>query len=245
MPEAQRGAAKSTAWGVVAGISGSGAFATWIAATSDTAFPAWPAWTLGILTLAASYLCFKPVYGTRPFRRRPRAPGPATTQSLSRHPDDVELLPERDGMRLRLLLRNNSEPTEFSVQVIAVRDPLGRAIGPQHWTVPWLDDSSTEPKRVLCGQTRILDFARYDAIATENEIRDGQGDTAHWQFSSVPHTVKARYYNLRCQADLDEQRFLLTVRLISARLGAFADRELAVGVQAHEPVCEAADERDS
>ena len=73
--------------------------------------------------------------------------------------DDVGLAPERDGVHLRLLLHNNGKPAEFSVQVIAIRDPLGRAIGSQHGTVPWLDDLSTEPKRVLCGQTRILDFA--------------------------------------------------------------------------------------
>jgi hypothetical protein len=37
---------------------------------------------------------------------------------------------------------------------------------------------------------------------------------------SVPHPVKARYYNLRCQADLDEQRFLLTFRLMRQEQGA-------------------------
>lgn len=125
--------------------------------------------------------------------------------------------------------------------MIAIRDPLGRAIGPQHWTIPWLDDSSTEPKRVLCGQTRILDFARYDSGAIQNEIQDGHGDAAHWQFPSVPHPVKARYYNLRREADLDEQRFLLTVRLLSTGSGGFTDQEPALGVQGHEPVCESAD----
>jgi hypothetical protein len=80
--------------------------------------------------------------------------------------------------------------------------------------------SSTEPKRVLCGQTRILDFARYDPVATQNEICDGHGDAAFWQFRSVPHPVKARYYNLRCQADLDEQRCVLTFRLMRQEQGA-------------------------
>jgi hypothetical protein len=55
-----------------------------------------------------------------------------------------------------------------------------------------LHDSSTEPKLLLCGQTRILDFARNDPVATQNEVRDCHGDAAYWQFRSVPHPVKAR-----------------------------------------------------
>ena len=73
---------------------------------------------------------------------------------------------------------------------------------------------------MLGGQTRILDFTRYDPGATQNEVRAGHGDAACWQFRSVPRPVKARNYNLRCQADLDEQRFLLTFRLMRQEQGA-------------------------
>ena len=239
MPEVHRGAAKSTAWGVLAGVSGSGAFATWIAAeTSGAAFPIWPAWVLGGLTMLATCLCFKSVYRAWPPRRRARHTSPAELP-LTRSPGGIELVPERDGLYLRLLLRNSAGPAEFSIEVIAIRDPLGRAIGRQHWTVPWLDDSSTEPKRVLFGQTRVLDFASYDPAAAQNEIQDGHGDAAHWRFPAVPRPIEARYYNLRCQADLDEQRFLLTVRLMNAGSGSFTDQDLTIGVNGHEPICEA------
>ena len=80
--------------------------------------------------------------------------------------------------------------------------------------------SSTEPSGCCAARPRILEFARYDPVATQNEVRDGHGDAAYWQFRSVPHPVKARYYNLRCEADLDEQRFLLTFRLMRQEQGA-------------------------
>jgi hypothetical protein len=235
VPETQRGTGKAAAWGVVAGISGSGAFGTWIAAaTIGNAFPLWPAWALGALTTGAVCMCFKPLRGWPLPLRRARGPS-ALAASEAR--DDVGLIPEPDGVRLRLLLRNNGKPAELSVQVIAVRDPLGRAMGPQHWTIPWLDDSSTEPKRMLCGQTRILDFARYNPAAVQDEIQNGRCEAPHWQFPAAPHPVAARYYNLRSDADLNEQRFQVTVRLLNASLQSFTDYDLAVGVHLHEATC--------
>jgi hypothetical protein len=237
MPETQRGTGKAAAWGVVAGISGSGAFGTWIAATTTgAAFPLWPAWALGALTVGAICMCFAPPRGWLSPLYRARGPS-AHAHAASRAQDGVGLVPEPDGVHLRLLLRNNGEPAEISVQVIAIRDPLGRAIGPQHWTIPWLDDSSTEPKRVLRGQTRILDFAQYNPAAVRSEIRSGRGQVPHWRFPAAPSPVEARYYNLRSDADLDEQRFFVTVRLLNADSQNFTDYDLAVGVQQHEPVC--------
>ena len=231
----QSGAGKAAAWGVVAGISGTGAFGAWIAATTtETAFPIWPAWTLGAFTLGALYMCFTPLRGWWPPVRRERSPSTATTSRLRR---DVGLIPESDGVCLRLLLCNNGKPAELSVQVITIRDPLGRVIGPQHWTIPWLDDSSTGPKRVLCGQTQILDFARYESAAVKNEIRNGRSEAPHWRFPAAPNPVEARYYNLHSDADLDAQRFLVTVRLLNAASRSFTDYDLEVGVHRHEPVC--------
>lgn len=236
MPETQRRTGKAAAWGVVAGVSGSGAFGTWIAAaTTGTSFPIWPAWVLGVATAGAICMCFGPLRGWWPTRGRAR--GGASTPSASRARDDVRLVPEPDGVHLRLLLRNNGKPAELSAQVITIRDPLGRAVGPQNWTIPWLDDSSTETKRVLCGQTRILDFAQYDPVAVQNEIKNGRNDTPHWRFPAAPSPVGARYYNLRNDADLDEQRFLIKVRLLNATSQSFTDYELAVGIHRHKPVC--------
>lgn len=235
MPDTPRQTGRAAAWGVVAGIAGSGAFGTWIAAaTTSTAFPIWPACTLGVLSVGAIYMCFGPLRRWwSPFRRA-RDP---SALIASRSPADVGLVPERDGVHLRLLLRNDGKPAELSVQVISIRDPLGRAIGPQHWTIPWLDDSSTEPKRVLCGQTRILDFAQYDPATVQNEIQDGRGKASHWRFHAVPNPIEARYYNLRSDADLEEQRFLVTVRLLNADSQSFTDFDLGVGVHRHQPMC--------
>ena len=54
---------------------------------------------------------------------------------------------------------------------------------------------------------------------------------------TAPGPIEARYYNLRGDADLDEQRFLVTVRLLNARSQSFTDYDLAVGVHRHKPVC--------
>jgi hypothetical protein len=111
-------------------------------------------------------------------------------------------------------------------------------MGPQHWPIPWLEDNSTDPKRILTGQTRMLDFARYDVSAVMAELGTGHGGANHWWFSSVPSPIRATYYTLRDQQDLEKQRFLVTVRIMDASSGNYTDRQLALGVRGFELICE-------
>lgn len=237
MTSTQSSTGKSAAWGVVACILGSGTFGTWIAAaTTGTGFPVWPTWALCASTAAAVCMCFAPFHRWRPGSRRcPRDAPPVPPRS--RLLDDVSLFSEPVGDHLRLLIRNDGRPAELSAQVIAIHDQLGRPVYPQHWTIPWLDDSSTEPKRVLRGQCRILDFARFEAVAVRKEIQNGQGKDFHWRFSAVPAPIGARYYNLRSDADLDQQCFHVTLRLLNATTQDYVDCTLEVGVEQHGLTC--------
>jgi hypothetical protein len=241
VPEASHGEGKSAAWGAVAGILGSGAFATGIAAaTSAMAFPYWPSWSLGLLTIGSTFMCFAMPSSRWSLRRRAgQGPGWPAMSRGSRQVD-VSLAADREGPRLRLLLHNQGKPAEFSAQVIAFHDPMGRGIGRQIWTVPWQDDLSTEPKLILTGQTGILDFALYDFDAVRDEITAGGGDSPHWMFSTAPSPVAVRYYNLRSGHDLSEQRFRIVVRIMNARTGKYADRELIVGAHGNEITCRVA-----
>jgi hypothetical protein len=59
----------SAAWGVVAVVLSGAAVATWLAAAPhEAAFPAWPAWVLSALTVAAIYLCFASLFSWWPAR---------------------------------------------------------------------------------------------------------------------------------------------------------------------------------
>jgi hypothetical protein len=240
MPETPRGAAWSAAWGVVTVVLGSGTVAAWIAAVSPgLAVPAWPAWTLGAATAVAVYLCFAFLSGRWPGNRFLWR-GQRATLAQQPQGSQVDLISEQAGERLRLGLVNHDAAAEYSAEVTGILDPLGRRLGPQHWPIPWLDHSSTEPKRILKGQTRMLDFARYEEAAVNAELSMGIGGTAHWRFSSVPTAIDAHYYNLRSQADLEEQRFILTVRIVNASSGKYFDRQLTVGIRGSRIVCELA-----
>jgi hypothetical protein len=226
------GPAWSAAWGVTAVVFGGGAVSTWLeAVATGSKFPAWPAWILALVTVVALCLCFISLRR----RRQTRLPG---SRASSHHPVNVELVPEQADDHLRLGLLNHGPADEFSAQVTGIIDPMGRTIGPQHWIIPWLEDNSVEPKRIFVGQTRMLNFARYDAIAINAELSNGEVGGHHWWFSSVPTPTGARYYNLRSADDLEEQHFILTVRIMSASSEKYFDRRLKVAFQHSRLTCE-------
>jgi hypothetical protein len=238
MSETPRGPAWSAAWGVVAVILGTGAFATWSLAVSPRfGFPAWPAWGLSAATAAALYMCFACLSGTWPAGR---ALGRSERVPLARQPQpsQIDLIPEQAGDWLRLGLLNRGPAAVYSAEVTGILDPLGRRVGQQHWPIPWLEDSSSEPKRILTGQTRMLDFAHYDMATVNAELSTGKGGGDHWRFSSVPTAINASYYNLRTRMDLEEQHFILTVRVMNANSGRYFDRQFTVGVNGSGLVCE-------
>jgi hypothetical protein len=236
MPETARATAWSAAWGAVAVVLGGCAAAAWTAAVSPgSRIPTWPAWAFGALTAIAVYMCFALLSGRWLARRRSRRGRP--TFLPEQPPPGVDLIPEQAGYRLRIGLLNRRSAAEYSAQVTAILDPLGRPIGPQHWPIPWLEDGSPEPKRILTGQTRMLDFARCDLAAVNAELCSGHGTDAHWWFSSVPVPIGARYYNLRSQEDLADQHIMLTVRIMNANSGDYFDRELQVGLNGPRITC--------
>jgi|SRR5579859_3826407 len=241
MSETPRGAAWSAAWGVVAVVLGTGAVATWIAAVSPhSAFPAWPGWILSAATLVTLYMCFAFLCGMWPANRT-LGHSQRTPHAQQSQPPHIELIPEQAGEWLRLGLLNRGAAAEYTAEVTGIIDPLGRKIGQQHWPIPWLEDGSSDPKRILTGQTRMLDFARYDMAAVNAELSTGHGGRNHWWFSSVPTAINASYYNLRSQADLEEQHFILAVRIINANSGKYFDRQFKVGVHGSRLVCELAE----
>ena len=241
MPETPQGSGRSAAWGVVAVVLGSGAFATGInTASSGSEFPVWPVWAFSALAVAAVYMCFASLSGSWPTGHglgRGRG-APPTSVTAPPHPMNIVLISEQAGVQIRLGLLNRGAAAEFSAQVTRILDTKGRAIGPQHWPIPWLEDKSIDPKRILTGQTRMLDFACYDVAAVNAELGTGHGGADHWWFSSVPAPIGVMYYALRDQRDLEEQRFIITVRIMDANSGDYADRQLALGVRGFGLICE-------
>jgi hypothetical protein len=224
-----RTAAWSAAWGVVAAILGGGAVASWMATVApESKFPAWPAATLTALTAVALYVAFAHLAGK----------WPTDGDGRNDEPANVDLIPEQVGNQLRLMLVNHGLAAEFLVQIIGMLDPLRQRKAPKHWTIPWLEDNSVEPKRVLAGGTQMLDFVRYDADAVNTELTTGHDGADHWLFSAVPTSVGVRYYNLLSQNDLDVQQFTLTARIMNASSGEYLDRQLTVRSQGCNLICE-------
>lgn len=231
MDVTRRRAAWSAAWGVVGVVLGSGAIAGWMAAAAPgSRFPIWPVFTLTVLTAFALYVSFAFLAGRWPTKRG----------SMNAEPANVELVPEQVGNQLRLMLVNNGCVAEFSAQVTEFLDPLRQTRAPQHWTIPWLEDNSVEPKRILAGGARALDLASYNAAAVNAEFSTGRDGADHWRFSAVPTPIGIRYYNLHSRNDLELQRFTLTVRIMNAHSGKYLDRRLTVGIEDCNLICQIA-----
>jgi hypothetical protein len=236
MDVTRRRAAWSAAWGVVAVILGSGAIASWTAAVAPgSRFPVWAVFTLTALLVVALYVVFACLAGR----------WPTSWGGMNGEPANVELVPEQVGNHLRLMLINSGHIAEFSAQVIAILDPLRQKRTPQHWTIPWLEDNSVEPKRILTGGTQVLDFASYDAVAVNAEFSTGHDGADHWRFSAVPVPIGFKYYNLRSRNDLELQRFILIVRVMNARSGKYVDHQLTIGIEGRDLICEIIPVQDS
>lgn len=227
MDAAQRRTAWSAAWGILALLFGGAAVPVWMMAlTPESKFPLWPAWILAVLTVAAVYVSFSYVAGRWP------AAGRGGQKA------NVDLMPEQVDDSLRLMLENRGPAAEFSVQVISIRTPMGKKKAPQNWTIPWLEDGSTGPRRILAGARQTLDFARYDADAVTAELGGSHDGAFHWWFPTSPHPIGARYYNLLSRKDLEDQEFTLVVRIMNASSGNYLDRKLIVGTRNDVLVCD-------
>lgn len=222
MPETLRRTARAAAWGVLAAILGTAAVAAW-SSTSRAESRAWLAWLFSVLTAAALYLCFADPIGLWPIRRR----------------RGVTLALEIAGNCLRLGLFNRGPAVEFFAQVTSVcQPPTGRPKGLQHWPIPWLDDHTAEPKRILTGQTRTLDFAVFDPAAVNSSLSTGQDGAYHWRFASVPEAIGVKYYNLLSPTDIEDQEFIMTIRIMNADSENYLDWQIIIKVKDLKVVCE-------
>jgi hypothetical protein len=229
MDASGRSAAWSGAWGVAAAVASSGGAFAWVTQVGSRAL-AWPVLALAVMTFFALYMSFAHVAGVWPARRGRRSASV-----------DIDLNPESVGAHLRLEVVNRGKPVQVQVQVIGMADPLGRRNPPQSWTIPWHENSSVEPRIILSGGRQVLDFAWFDADAVDAEIRNGQGDASHWQFSAIPARIGARYHNPRSRADIEMQRFILIVRiLLNPAPEQHIELQLSVGVLNGGLVCEVA-----
>jgi hypothetical protein len=114
-----------------------------------------------------------------------------------------------------------------------------RCLGPSSWPIPWLEDGSVEPKEIPFTGRRILDFAWYDVGAVQADVTSTHwGDNHHWYFSSIPEPIGVMYHPVRTMAEVEAQRFLVTVRIIRVDPADSTDRRLAIGVDGFGLVCE-------
>lgn len=118
-------------------------------------------------------------------------------------PVRMSIVPEADGNRLRLLVRNRVARGMFKAEVTSVLDPDGRpAPGRQSWPIPWLDDGSVSPADLSQAEGRTLDFAWFEAG------EGGWPDLASWRFPSLPEPVTVMYRPVHDKKELAGQRFL-------------------------------------
>jgi hypothetical protein len=222
MSETSRRTGRAGGWSALAVVAGAFAVAAWYPTPRPEA-RTWLAWAFSIVTAAAIYLCFAEPLGLWPSRRR----------------RGVDVAVEMADNCARLTLSNHGPAAEYSAQVTRFcQPPMGRPKGPQYWPLLWQDDHTAEPKRILSGQTRTLDFAIFDPAAVHASLSTGQDGAEHWRFPSVPEPIGVKYYNLRSPSDVGDQEFILTVRIMNADSGGYRDWQIVLKVRGLEVVCE-------
>jgi hypothetical protein len=199
---------------------------------------------------ALAVVCF--VAGVRRWRfplasgdsRAGSLPAPSSTAWAALPPPiNVILVCDQDGDRLRLVVVNQGASARFSAEVVDIRDDRGNPLlGPSSWQIPWLADGSVAPREILQAGRGILDFAHLDIMAIERDLRTTKWvSNAHWWFSSLPHAIGFSYRPVRDRAELEAQRFRVTVRIIRAEPPDSTDRHLGVGYHGFDLVCESLD----
>lgn len=240
-------AARSAAWGVLALLFGGGALVFWLTVASPSLVALILASVASALGAAGLYMCFASLAGTWPAGRSLRR-GTQVVQLPAAAPEQPAIPPpplrvivrgEQDGLRLRLIVVNRGDAGMFTAEVVSVLDNDGNArLGPSSWPIPWLEDGSVEPKQILFAGSRILDFACYDVGALQADLKSTHwGDHDHWWFSSLPQPIGFMYRPVRTLADVEAQRFLVTVRIIRADPPNTTDRQFAVGVNGFDLTC--------
>jgi hypothetical protein len=162
---------------------------------------------------------------------------PATAEPASPPlPVDVRIVPEVDGDRLMLLIRNQGARGRFTAGVTSILVPPGWPAPGQHaWPIPWLADNPMAPADIPYSDARTLDFARFDAGESS-----GWDKRASWWFCSRPDPVGVMYEPVRDKKELAAWPLLVTVRIIRAAPSEnYADQQFSIKVTSNAAlVCE-------
>ena len=213
-----RRAGRAAAWGVAAVVFGAAAGVAW-GPTPRPESRTLLAWVFTVLAAVALYLCLAESFGRWRMRRR----------------RGIDLALETVSNGLRLNLSNRGPAAEYFAQVISLRQPpTGRPKGPQHWSIPWLEDHTVKPKRIYPGQTQTFNFAIFDPAALNASPSTSQDGADHWRFPSLPEAIGVKYYNLLNPTDVDDQEFILTVRITNADTEKYRDWQVTVKVRGLE-----------
>lgn len=203
-------AGRAAAWGVAAVVFSAAAGVAWDP-TPRPESRTLLAWAFTVPAAVAPCLCLAESFRLRAIRRR----------------RGVDLALEIVGNCLRLNLSNRGPMAEYSAEVTSLcQPPTGRPKGRQHWPITWLDDHTAEPKWILSGQTRTLNFAIFDPAAVNVSLSTGQDGVDHWRFPSVAESIGVKYYNLLNPTDVDDQEFILTVRIMNADSENYRDWQI-------------------
>lgn len=169
------------------------------------------------------------------------AGGPTTAApaSLPSSPVSIRLIPELDTAtnRFRLGALNRGELGRFRVEVIGTHDQDGNWIGPRSWPVPWLNGSVDAEEIPMFGKP-LLDFAHFDLLGLQEDLEGTKwlnGD--HWVFPSLPQPIKVRYSAVRRWSELENQHFVITVRVIRDDPPGYVDTQFKIGNAGTEPYC--------
>jgi hypothetical protein len=154
-------------------------------------------------------------------------------------PVQVTFIPEPDTDLLRLVAVNEGDRADFTAQVIGFIDELGRNRTRQTWPIPWEEDGSTTAKEILTYQKRVLNFARFDWSALDEDLRTTKwGSNYHWYFFSTGDPIKIAYSPVRDWRELDDRLFTLKVRVTRADPPGRADHIFKIGFSGYIPTCE-------
>jgi hypothetical protein len=164
----------------------------------------------------------------------------AAPVGLPSPPVGIRLIPElaTAANRFRLGALNRGELGRFRIEVIDAHNQDSNWVGPRSWPVPWLDDGSVDAKEIPKFGKPLLDFAHFDFLALQEDLEGTKWlHGNHWAFPSLPQPIKVRYSAVRRWSELENQHFVITVRVIRDDPTGYIDTQFKIGNDGTQPYC--------